>query len=259
MNHLLSKRLMLAAVLVSLSGIASAMSSEPAKPDPAIDPSPTALNCGTEAAKAECLTPKKSDEYYIDQSIKYFLTMDSSVSIFVQPNYSDNVIRWEWPPWLYLTGYGRNSLIITDILLKAYPTGYSMIDCQAFDTQPFGRCHVVFDYNGKPCPIYEEFTFNDQGEITFIEAWSDYPSLLPMDADDYWAEGDNVKRLANKVPGLGNANGKIDDDATWMTEASKRDEDLDNLVTRLHRPVQTYVAELVYHVNDLAKGCEPPQ
>ena len=41
-----------------------------------------------------------------------------------------------------------------------------------FDTQPFGRCHVVFLYGEDDpdtpeddrieCPIYEEFTFNDQ-------------------------------------------------------------------------------------------------
>ena len=27
------------------------------------------------------------------------------------------------------------------------------------------------------CPIYEEFTFNDKGEMTFIEAWSDLPGF----------------------------------------------------------------------------------
>lgn len=248
---------LLTVLLLISSNFAFAMSSEPATPK--VDPSPTALNCGTEAAKAECLSPKQSAQYYIDQSVDYFRTMESSVSVFVQPNYSSDVVRWEWAPWLLLTGYGKNNLIWTDVLLKLYPTAYSSIDCRAFDTQPYGRCHVVFDYGGHPCPIYEEFTFNDQGEMTFIEAWSDYPSLLPMDANDHWAQGDNVKRLANKVPGLGNATGYFDPNASFMKAAGNADADVKNLVERAKRPYSSYIMEFVTHVNDLAAGCEPPQ
>ncbi len=30
------------------------------------------------------------------------------------------------------------------------------------------------------CPIYEELTHNDQGEVTFVEAWSMVPNLPPL-------------------------------------------------------------------------------
>jgi hypothetical protein len=110
-------------------------------------------NCGTDAALAECLTPKFSPEYYVEQGVKYFLTMQSDIPIDVIPNYSDLVIRWEWPPWLLLTGYKRSGLIASDIVLKLNPTTYDTIDCRAFDTQPFCRCHVIFNYSGETCPI----------------------------------------------------------------------------------------------------------
>jgi hypothetical protein len=87
-----------------------------------------ALDCGTPGAKAGCLTPKQTPEYYIEQSVKYFLTMDSSVDIRVIPNYSRLVARWEWAPWLMLTGYGDASMILSDIALKLNPTSYALID-----------------------------------------------------------------------------------------------------------------------------------
>lgn len=219
---------------------------------------PPQLDCGTPGAKAECLSPTFSAEYYIEQSVKYFLTMDSSVSVLVQPNYSDLVARWEWPPWLMLTGYGRFNLIWTDALLKLNPTSYAKIDCRAFDTQPFGRCYVVFDYSGELCPIYEEFTFNDQGEMTFIEAWTDAPGWLPMDSDDPWAERSNVNRLATRVPGLGNSEGRIDLDADWMTKAAEQDADVADFVRRAKRPYNAWFSELVAESHALATGCHPP-
>ncbi|OUS29960.1 hypothetical protein A9Q99_07835 [Gammaproteobacteria bacterium 45_16_T64] len=215
------------------------------------------LACDTDAAKARCLTPTQTKEYYIDQSIKYFRTMESSVNPFVIPNYSQQVARWEWPPWLLLTGYGRFNMIWTDIALKLNPTTYAALDCRAFDTQPFGRCHVVFDYGGELCPIYEEFTFNDQGEITFIEAWTDHPDWIPMAAEDYWAEGEGVQRLANRVPGLGNTNGLIDLNADWMTNNTREDADLAEFVKRAKQPYATWLKELIDHANDVAGGCHP--
>ena len=205
------------------------------------------------------LTPKHSAEYYIDQGVKYFLTMESSVPIKVRPEYSDLVIRWEWHPWLLLTGYKRRNLINTDILLKLYPTKYDTIDCQYFEKQPFCRCHVVFNYSGKRIPIYEEFTFNDQGEITFIEAWSDFPSLLPMDVTDYWAEAEDVNRLSTRVPGLGNSTGRIDPDADWMLRAAETDTVLADLLYRLQYPVYTYIKELVKQGKAMKEAHHPPE
>lgn len=217
------------------------------------------LNCGTDAARAECLMPQQSPEYYIEQSEKYFYTMDSSVSPFLIPNYSDLVVRWEWPPWLLLTGFERANMIWTNILLKLNPTSYTLMDCRAFPVQPFGRCHVVFDYSGELCPIYEEFTFNDQGETTFIEAWTDAPGWLPMgDPDDYWAEGENVNRLATRMPGLGNETGLIDLHAPWMEEAARHDADVADFLRRARDPYVSWLKELLERWPDVVEGCHPP-
>ena len=185
----------------------------------------------------------------------------------VRPNYANRVVRWEWPPWLLLTGYTRAGLVWSDIFLKLNPTSYDLIDCQYFDEQPFCRCHVIFNYDGELCPIYEEFIFNDQGEITFIEAWSDYESLLPMDSgydgqwdeDEYWGQFFGANRLGSRVPGLGNETGNIDLYADWMKSAMETDIDLDNMIRRARDPITTWMAQLITHQEELAGGCEAPQ
>lgn len=236
---------------------------EPASSATAILP-----NCGTDGALSACLTPKFDSAYYVEQGVKYFLTMQSDVPNNVVPDYSPLVIRWEWPPWLLLTGLGKDFLITSDILLKLNSTQYYKMDCKYFDEQPFCRCHVIFDYSGDSCPIYEEFTFNDQGQITFIEAWSDFESKLPknMNAgadsiwseDEYWGKQHNVNRLSTKVPGLGNATGKIDIGSTWLADAAAIDNDVAELVRRLNDPVRTYFQQLATHQNELEHGCETP-
>ncbi|MBK7503791.1 MAG: hypothetical protein IPN93_14530 [Bacteroidetes bacterium] len=223
-------------------------------------------NCGTEAALSTCLTPKFSPEYYIDQGVKYFLTMQSDIPISVIPKYSDLVVRWEWKPWLLLTGYEKKGLIQSNIVLKLNPTAYDLLDCKYFDTQPFCRCHVIFDYGGEPCPIYEEFTFNDQGEITFIEAWSDFESLLPMtsgadgiwDEKEYWGETD-VYRLSTKVPGLGNETGRININSEAMKKAIKVDKDVADMVRRIKDPYGTYYQQIKNNFQELQGGCEAPE
>ncbi len=204
------------------------------------------------------LSPQEDSSYYVDQAEKYFKTMESSVPLRIKPNYSDRVVRWEWHPWLLLTGYKRNNLILTDIFLKLQKTKYDKLDCRFFEHQPFSRCHVIFDYDGTKCPIYEEFTFNNQGEITFIEAWSDYEGRLPMKIEDTWAERDGVSRLSTRVPGLGDETGRISRHAPWMLEAAKKDADLSNLLKRLKHPFFQYVKELATHYKDVLKGCSPP-
>lgn len=212
-----------------------------------------------DSALATVIKPRFTPQYYIEQGVKYFLTMESSVPNYVQPNYSDLVIRWEWPPWLKLTGYKRRNLIDTDILLKLYPTKYDTIDCQYFEVQPFCRCHVIFNYSGTTIPIYEEFTFNDYGEITFIEAWSDYPSLLPMKPTDYWAEADDVDRLSTRVPGLGNKEGRIDPKASWMKNAATQDPDIADLLHRIKRPFNTWVKEYFIQREAMKEAHHPPE
>ena len=211
---------------------------------------------GLDSATAGCLEPLHPPEYYVEQSSRYFDTLDSYVSPWLIPHYSELVARWEWPPWLYLTGLGAENLIYTDLVLKLFPTIIAERDCRFFPTQPFGRCRVVFDYGGLPCPIYEEFTFNDQGEMTFIEAWTDLPGLHPTDpATDPFAERPDVRRLATKLPGLGNERGKIDLYAAWMEEAAAADEDVAEFVFRARDPFNTWIAEVLGAEEALLDGC----
>lgn len=193
---------------------------------------------GSPAALAACLTPTHDPAYYVDQGQRYFDALDRSQPPERVPTYSERVARWEWPPWLKLTGYTREQMVGTDKLVKSQaPAIVSHRDCRFFATQPFCRCRVSFDYDnqggGKGCPIYEEFTFNDAGEITFIEAWSDQPGMLPMAVTaDTWAEGPDVHRMSAKVPGLGGPGGLIDPDGAALTAAAAQDPEIADLVAR---------------------------
>ena len=123
--------------------------------------------------------------------------------------------------------------LTTDLAVSFEPSTVPTRDCRAFAVQPFARCYVSFEYEAGDCPIYEEFVFNDQGEITFIEAWSDQPGLLPMsDPNDRWAEGPDVRRLSTRVPGLGNEFGLIDLDSEAMQEAASEDPEIADFVRR---------------------------
>lgn len=223
-------------------------------------------DCTEKGALARVLKPTFPPEYYIDQGVKYFRSMETGVPVRVHPNYAPLVVRWEWEPWLLLTGYKKKMMKVTDVMLKLNPTAYYLLDCRFFEEQPFCRCHVVFNYSGETCPIYEEFTFNDAGEITFIEAWSDFESLLPMDPgeDGLWDESDywamhQTDRLATKVPGLGSADGKIALNTACMEQAALEDKDIAELVKRLEQPVKYWFKQLLGNFKMLKSGCEPPE
>jgi hypothetical protein len=215
--------------------------------------------CAEAGALASCLSPTQTDEYYIEQSSRYFDTMDYTVELESWPPYSELVARWEWPPWLKLTAYTRANIEATDTLLLLYPSIVPERECKAFDTQPFGRCYVVFYYDeheGKGCPIYEEFSFNDQGEITFIEAWSDVDGLRPQETSDRWAEGPSIARLSARVPGLGTSTGKIDLDSEAMTAAAEADLDVADFVYRAKNWYTTWLEEYENAGDDLwERGC----
>lgn len=200
-----------------------------------------AVACGSESdaerpedALATALTPQFPPEYYVAQANKYFDTLDTSADPSSAPSYSELVARWELPPWLWLTGYGRENMILTtDLAVSFEPSTVPMRECRAFAVQPFARCYVTFEYAEGSCPIYEEFVFNDQGEMTFIEAWSNQPGLLPMSSlDDPWAEAPDVPRLSTKVPGLGNETGLIDLDSEAMQHAAAEDSEIADFVRR---------------------------
>lgn len=201
-----------------------ACDAEPAPVDP----------CSTAAAPSTCLTPTLSAEAYAAAGDGYFDTLSEDGDPDDHPAYADNVVRWEWPPWLLLTGYGAQQIADLDrlVLIGQPGTTVPQRDCRAFDVQPFARCRVVFDYEGKPCPIYEEFTFDAAGRMTWIEAWSDLPGLRPSDADtDPFAEGPDVERLSTRIPGLG-TDAPLDPLSDAMTEAAAEDPDIADFVAR---------------------------
>lgn len=210
-------------------------------------------------ALSTCLTPTQEDAFYVEQALLYFDTMDRRVELEVFPAYSELVVRWEWPPWLKLTGFGREGMEVGDRLLRLYPSVVEDRDCRAFAEQPFARCYVTFLYDaheGRPCPIYEEFTFNDAGETTFIEAWSDQPGMSPATPDDPWAERADAARLSTRVPGLGGPEGRIDLDGDAMRAAAAADPDLADLVVRAEDFFGTWSAELAASGDALwEEGC----
>lgn len=204
------------------------------------------------------LVPTQTPEYYVAQANLYFDTLDTRADPSLVPNYAPLVARWEWPPWLYLTGYGRDNMIeSTRSALAVDPSTVPTRDCRFFPVQPFARCRVSFQYAEGPCGIYEEFTFDDEGEMTFIEAWSVFPETLPTsDPNDLWAEGPNVHRLSTKIPGLGNATGTIDLASPAMQHAAEHDPEVADFVRRANDFWSTWLDALLAAGNDyFARGC----
>jgi hypothetical protein len=197
----------------------------------------TATRCPADSLMA-CARPNLPPSYYIDQAQRYFDALDRSAPPDRVPTYSERVARWEWPPWLKLTGYTKAQLEQTDKLVKQFaPAVVSARDCRFFVQQPFARCRVSFDYDSqedaKGCPIYEEFVFNEAGEITFVEAWSDLPGLTPItDPADPWAERSAIHRMASKLPGLGSPSGLIDPQGAAMQKAAKSDPEVQDFIDR---------------------------
>lgn len=194
---------------------------------------------------SSALNPDKSPSYYVDQALKYFDTLDTYAPKDSKPDYASHVIRWEWYPWLFLTGH-KDHWMWLDNLVTLYPTKVIDRDCRSFLTQPFARCRVTFHYlkSDSRVAIYEEFTFNGSGEINFIEAWSDIEGLRPMNPEtDYWAEGDNISRLSTKVPGLGSKKGKVN--RRHLRKLAKQDTDLKNLRKRLRFTIFFWTKESV--------------
>ncbi|TWI93311.1 hypothetical protein JM93_00867 [Roseibium hamelinense] len=189
------------------------------------------------------LAPQHSKAYYVDQAHKYFDTLDSFAPRSSQPAYASHVLRWEWPPWLYLTGH-KDHFMVMDKLVVLFPARVTDRTCRAFEVQPFARCRVTFefDWTGARTPIYEEFTFNSAGEITFVEVWSDAPGLRPMAVlSDPWAEDPAVDRLSTRVPGLGRADGRYQLDQLKMLATG--DTGLASLNLRLEAPMIAWAYE----------------
>ena len=193
------------------------------------------------------IRPSFGGHYYVEESLKYFDTLDTYASRDSKPVYSSHAIRWEWYPWLFLTGY-KKYFFKLDYFLTLYPTKVINRDCRSFSIQPFGRCRVTFHYlkSDTKHEIYEEFTFNEKGEITFIEAWTDNIAYLPLRNNDPWGETNLFHRLSTKVPGLGSQNGRYN--RKNLKKLSKKDEDLKNLLKRLRFPVSFWLYEGLRYV-----------
>lgn len=218
-------------LFIIAASVSVASCGESARPDPNAD------------ALATILTPRQAPDYYVEQANKYFDTLDTGADPDNLPNYSDLVARWELPPWLLLTGFGRQNMIdSTRAALALEPSTVPVRHCRAFDVQPFARCYITFEYAEGSCPIYEEFVFNDDGEITFIEAWSAQPGYLPMaDPLDAWAEGPGVTRLSTRLPGLGSAEGRIDVASESMQMAVTSDPEIADFVARTQDFVSSWL------------------
>jgi hypothetical protein len=229
-------------------------------PDTEVAGPPLAAGCrdpGTAAATAGCLVPTFPPEYYVAEALAYFDTLDIDADPTNIPKYAEQVARWEWPPWLLLTGLGRDVMVDTAALLREFdPSTVPVRDCRFFPVQPFARCYVSFNYEGGDCPIYEEFVFNDAGETTFIEAWSSIDGLSPTSEADPWAEDPGFPRLSTRVPGLGTPDAVLDVESEAMAKAAATDADLADFVERARDFWGTWLAE--YQGADksfFAKGC----
>ncbi len=212
---------------------------------------------GTDGATATCLTPTREPTYYVEQANRYFDTLDVDAPEGSRPDYAPLAARWEWPPWLLLTGFTKETLIATEKLLKqADPSTVPVRDCRFFPVQPFARCRVSFSYAGGPCPIYEEFVFNDAGEMTFIEAWSDLPGMVPTPEDDPWGERTDIGRLSTRIPGLGKPDGRVELQGAAMQAAAANDADVAEFAKRAGDQWKYWGEELANAPKDFfAKGC----
>lgn len=247
------------------SSIVSLLSTMGACAPAAVDPPPaptTANSCvdeGTAGATAGCLRPTQAPEYYVAQALAYFDTLDIDADRASIPTYHPQVARWEWPPWLLLTGYTAETMVATADTLRVFdPSTVPERDCRFFEVQPFARCTVVFEYEGGSCPIYEEFVFADDGSMTFIEAWSNLPGLLPHPdpVGDPWAERTDIGRLSTRVPGLGTPTGSIDLTGEAMTAAAATDPDVADFATRA-QDQWVYWGQALAEADDdfFAQGC----
>jgi hypothetical protein len=234
----------------------------PAAPSPPAKRNNKCVDSGKRGATARCLVPKQTKEYYVDQANRYFDSLDVSKTSYNAPNYHTRAVRWEWRPWLLLTGYYKYWMDWTASALRiADPSTVPTRICLAFPAQPFARCYVAMRYpnhqNNRPCHIYEEFTFNDEGKVTFVEAWSAVPnSRLPSDyKTDPWARSANARRLSTIMPGLGHKDGLVNLISNEMTNAA-RDPLVDDFRKRATNWESSEALEYIHRTDDVfVQGC----
>ena len=101
--------------------------------------------------------------------------------------------------------------------------------------------------------------FNDKGEMTWIEAWSDLPGLLPQSEDDRWAESEDYPRLGGRVPGLGQTMGNFDWMNEFVTQEVQGDKVLEDFIMRTENWRMYWVETFTQAPTDFfAVGCGWP-
>lgn len=132
-----------------------------------------------------------------------------------------------------------------DALVALYPTKVEERAHRVFGEHPFGRSCVSFRYAFKkrPVRIYEEFTFNTDGEIVFIEAWSDSYELK----SDAWGESNERVRMSHAWPKDTHGNLAPPGSESYK-KALKTDPLLQELHARMQRPIYSWMRECLRFV-----------
>ena len=86
------------------------------------------------------------------------------------------MIRWEWHPWLLLSGYKKRDMSLIDgidrdatpclVTDRVYRYNSELQMVQAKVMIYYGDVNIKARTNG--FPIYEEFKFNSTGQLVFI-------------------------------------------------------------------------------------------
>jgi hypothetical protein len=201
--------------------------------------------------------PNEPNTTYIAEADKYFNQLESNFTYDILlpgklPSYAPLVARWEWPPdWYRLTGFKKVATLLADTTIRDAVPCICVDRTHVFSPiNPFARSVVTFYYGSKgaaggdPIYIYEEFTFNDLAEMTFIEAWSitkeGFDTLTQLAQNNQpWPDpppGTNqtdgvtdapepiipFTRLSTQIPGLGLGHGEIDLNGEPMNEAARQ-------------------------------------
>ena len=140
------------------------------------------LNPGTQSDRYVSATDH-DPEYYVEQANKYFDTLDPNAEPGSMPYYSEQVVRWEWPPAIAHGPWEAGMIDTAEVLKVGDPSTVPERDCRfskhnrSRDVTSSLNTRVVLPYLRRVC-------LQRCGEMTFIEAWSDLPGLRPQQGDD---------------------------------------------------------------------------
>ena len=223
------------------------------------------------------LMAKEQAEYYKKQCDVYLDTLAATLHPDEIPNLSENVLRWDWTRQ-ELTSRNRDTLIAMDVFCTAMaPDRVTGRQHKIYQEQPLGRSKVQFESEdgsgGDVREMYMEFTFNEKGQISFVESW-------PVDTDQkcWWLQGSNrlstlfmnnatdsrFRSLSSTANILNDGNGKhnnnyISQEVSTHDHHSKRIEAHQALEMELGRPLkQWFEGALERRLEEKRKGKDWP-